>query len=78
MPRRLNDSAVISRAIEFINRNREQIVVDLAIMLAWIVGSTALFHWLSIYQWLHYLVLFAGVAIYTRLTPAWERPSRKA
>lgn len=57
-----------------LHRNREQLVVDGAVLLTWILVTATLFRWLTLPQWLHYLVLFAGVAVYSRLTPDWERP----
>lgn len=51
-------------------------VVDAAVLLAWVVVSAALFRWLALPQWLHYLVLFVGIVAYSKLTPAWERPYR--
>ena len=43
------------------------------IIFAWIVVSAALFRELALPRWLHYLVLFVGVVLYSRLTPNWRR-----
>lgn len=60
------------RVISSVRANRYRIVADVTILLAWIVFSTALFGWLELPQWLHYLVSFGGVAVYARLTPSWD------
>lgn len=64
------------RAFAFLRANRDQLVVDAIIIFTWIVVSAALFRELSLPRWLHYLVLFVGVVIYSRLTPNWERSAR--
>lgn len=64
------------RLLAYLRHNRDQLVVDTAVLLSWIVVSAALFRWLSLPQWLHYLVLFVGIAAYSKLTPDWERPYR--
>jgi uncharacterized protein (DUF983 family) len=61
------------RATAFLRANRDQLVVDAMVMFAWIVVSAALFRELALPRWLHYLVLFVGVVIYSRLTPNWQR-----
>lgn len=66
----------LERLLAYLRYNREQLVVDAAILLAWLVVSAALFRWLSLPSWLHYLVLFIGIAVYSNLTPNWERPYR--
>jgi hypothetical protein len=64
------------RLLAYLRHNRDQLVVDAAVLLSWTVASAALFRWLVLPQWLHYLVLFVGIAVYSRLTPNWERPYR--
>lgn len=64
------------RLLAYLRHNRDQLVVDAAVLLTWIVVSAALFRWLTLPQWLHYLVLFVGIAVYSKLTPNWERPYR--
>lgn len=64
------------RLLAYVRHNRIQLVVDLAILLTWIIVSVTVFRWLLLPQWLHYLVLFLGVAVYSKLTPDWERPYR--
>lgn len=60
----------------YLTHNRHQLLVDAAILLAWMLFSAALFRWLALPPWLHYLVLFLGVVIYSQVTPDWERPYR--
>lgn len=64
------------RLLAYFRHNRDQLVVDAAVLLSWVVVSAALFRWLTLPQWLHYLVLFVGIAVYSKLTPNWERPYR--
>lgn len=64
------------RLTAYLSHNRQQLLVDAAILLAWMIGSAALFRWLALPPWIHYLVLFLGVAVYARVTPNWERPYR--
>lgn len=64
------------RFLGFLRHNRDRLVVDAALLLAWIVGSAALFGRLGLPQWLHYLVLLVGVGAYALATPGWERPYR--
>ncbi|MFP4591427.1 MAG: hypothetical protein ACLFMX_06325 [Halobacteriales archaeon] len=64
------------RLIAFLRHNRDQFVVDGAILLAWILASAAVFRWLDLPQWLHYVVLFVGIYVYAKITPEWERPYR--
>lgn len=64
------------RLLAYLRHNRDQLVVDAAVLLSWLVVSAALFRWLGLPQWLHYLVLFFGIAVYSKLTPDWERPYR--
>ncbi|WP_218055034.1 hypothetical protein [Haloparvum sedimenti] len=64
------------RLAAFLRHNRDRLVVDAALLLAWIVASAGLFGWLGLPQWLHYLVLLVGIAAYALATPTWERPYR--
>jgi len=64
------------RLLAYLSHNRSQLVVDAAVLLTWLVGSAALFRWLGLPVWLHYLVLFIGVVVYARVTPNWVRPYR--
>lgn len=66
------DRTPVRRALATLRRNRDRIVVDAAVLLAWIVASAALFRWLTLPQWLHYLVLFVGVVVYSELTHGWD------
>lgn len=62
--------------VAYLRQNRDQVVVDAAVLLSWIIVSAALFRILSLPRWLHYLVLFIGIVAYSRVTPDWERPYR--
>lgn len=64
------------RLVAYLRYNREQLVVDAAILLSWVVASAVVFRLLGLPTWLHYLVLFAGIAAYSKLTTDWERPYR--
>jgi hypothetical protein len=80
VPPDVSDRPVIERRhrrlVAYLSHNRHQLLVDAAILLAWMVGSATLFRRLALPPWLHYLVLFLGVVIYARVTPNWERPYR--
>jgi len=62
------------RLIAYILHNRDQLVVDTAIVLTWLLVSAALFRRLALPPWLHYLVFFVGIVAYAWITPDWERP----
>lgn len=64
------------RLLAYLSHNRDQLLVDAAVVLTWMVVSAALFRWLSFPQWSHYVVLFVGIYVYARLSPDWERPYR--
>ncbi|MFW6437314.1 MAG: hypothetical protein ACOCYZ_06745 [Halococcoides sp.] len=64
------------RLLAYLASNRDQLIVDAAVLLAWIVVSATAFRVLALPQWAHYLVLFVGIAVYAKLTPSWERPYR--
>lgn len=64
------------RLLAYLRYNRGRIVTDASLLLVWIFVATATFDWLSQPPWLLYVVLFTGVALYTRVTPTWERPYR--
>ncbi|MFB6235401.1 MAG: hypothetical protein ABEH81_07595 [Halopenitus sp.] len=69
----LGDGSVLRRSIATVRRNRDRLVVDAAVLLSWIVVSAALFRWLTLPQWLHYLVLFGGVVVYSKITRGWDQ-----
>ncbi|MGZ0746552.1 MULTISPECIES: hypothetical protein [unclassified Haloparvum] len=69
----LGDGSALRRSIAALRQNRDQLVVDAAVLLSWIVVSAALFRWLTLPQWLHYLVLFGGVVVYSKLTSGWDQ-----
>lgn len=60
----------------YVRHNADRLVVDAAILLAWIVGSTFAFQLFGLPQWLHYLVLLVGIVVYAQVTPNWKRPYR--
>lgn len=62
------------RLLAYLRSNRDQLIVDAAVLLAWVVASSVAFGRLSLPQWAYYLLVFAGVALYAKLTPNWERP----
>lgn len=76
MDRRPAIESRVDRLLAYLRHNRDQIVVDATILLTWIIVSAAVFRWLVLPKWLHYVVLFTGIAVYSKLTPAWERPYR--
>lgn len=68
------DGSAVRRVLATLRANRAQLVVDAAVLLSWVVVSAAVFRWLTLPQWLHYLVLFLGVGVYSELTHDWDRP----
>lgn len=74
----MSDGRVIRRRdrrlLAYLRYNRDQLIVDTAVVLVWIVASGALFRWFSLPQWLHYLVLFVGIYVYAVVTDDWTRP----
>jgi uncharacterized membrane protein len=64
------------RLVAYLRHNWSLMVVDAAILAAWLVVTTAVFQWLALPSWLLYVVVFVGVVVYARLTPGWQRPYR--
>lgn len=64
------------RLVAYLRYNRARMIVDVAVLAAWVVATTTVFGWLGLPSWLLYLVLFTGVVVYSRATPTWERPYR--
>lgn len=64
------------RLLAYLRHNRVRIAVDLAVVTAWVLVTWSTFAWFSLPTWLLYVTLFAGVIIYSRITPPWERPYR--
>lgn len=64
------------RLFAYLRFNRDQLIVDGAVLVTWILVSSAVFRWLTLPQWLHYVVLFVGIYVYAKLSPDWERPYR--
>jgi len=62
------------RLLAYLSHNLDRLVVDAAVVLTWMLVSAALFRWLGLPQWSHYVVLFLGVYAYAQLSPNWERP----
>lgn len=60
----------------YLAHNRNRMLADLLILVAWIVATFAVFGFLGWPSWLLYIVIVAGVIIYSRITPTWERPYR--
>lgn len=64
------------RLVAYLAHNRDRMIVDVALLTAWVLATSTLFHWLNLPNWLLYVVLFTGVVAYGQLTPTWERPYR--
>lgn len=64
------------RVVAYLSHNRDQLVVDAAVVLVWMIVSAALFRQFGFPQWSHYVVLFVGLYAYARTSPDWERPYR--
>lgn len=64
------------RLVAYLQHNGPQMVVDAAVLAAWLFVTTSVFRWLALPQWLLYIVVFGGVVVYAWLTPAWKRPYR--
>ena len=62
--------------LAYLRHNRDQLIVDAAVLLAWIVATAVVFRWLELPQWARYLVLFVGIAVYATVTSGWKRPYR--
>ena len=54
--------------------NRTRMLVDTAVLLAWVLGTWWFVAVLGLPRWFTYVIVFAGVLTYTRITPTWERP----
>lgn len=64
------------RLLAYLRHNRDRMLADLLVILAWVIATSAIFDFLGLPTWLYYIVLFAGVVMFTRITPTWERPYR--
>lgn len=64
------------RLVAYLRHNRERILTDVALLVAWVLATTTGFGWLGLPSWLLYLVLFVGIVVYSRITPTWDRPYR--
>lgn len=62
------------RLVAYIDHNKGRIIVDLAILAAWLLVASSIFGLLGLPNWLLYVVLFVGVVLFSRVTPTWERP----
>ena len=63
-----------TRLLAYLRWNRSRMIVDLALLASWLLVTSTLFGVLGLPNWLFYAVLFAGVIVYARITPPWERP----
>jgi len=64
------------RLVAYLRHNWSRMVVDAAVLLAWLFLTTAVFRWFSLPRWLLYLVAFVGIVVYSRTSPTWQRPYR--
>lgn len=64
------------RLVAYLRHNWPQMVVDAAVLAAWLVVATSLVRWLGLPGWLLYAVVFVGVVVYAQITPTWRRPYR--
>lgn len=64
------------RLVLYVQHNQHRMLVDLLVIWAWIIAAFSIFAILGLWRWLLYIVVFAGVIVYTRITPPWERPYR--
>ncbi|MCL9813037.1 hypothetical protein [Natranaeroarchaeum aerophilus] len=62
------------RLVSYLRHNRTRILTDTAVLVAWVLVVSSIFSWLDLPNWLLYVVIFAGVVVYARATPTWERP----
>lgn len=63
-----------ARLVAYLRWNRSRMIVDLALLASWMLVTTTVFGAIGLPNWLFYVVLFAGVIVYSRITPSWERP----
>jgi len=64
------------RLLAYLRHNGARMGTDLAVLFTWILLTASVAAWFALPTWLLYVVLFAGVVVYTRVTPTWERPYR--
>lgn len=64
------------RLVAYLRHNRSRMIVDAAILAAWVLALSTVFDAFGLPSWFLYVVLFTGVVVYTRITPTWERPYR--
>lgn len=60
----------------YLSYNRNQMLVDLLVLTAWLIATYTIFGILGLPAWFFYLILFIGVIAYSRVTPPWSRPYR--
>jgi 1,4-dihydroxy-2-naphthoate octaprenyltransferase len=65
------------RLLAYLRHNWSRIVVDAAVLAAWLLVTTLVFQWFALPWWLLYVVVFVGVVVYTRVTPSWRRPYKR-
>ena len=64
------------RLIAYLRFNGVRMVVDVLVLAAWVIFNWSLFAWFALPTWLLYVTIFAGVIVYSRVTPTWRRPYR--
>lgn len=64
------------RLVAYLRYNGVRMTVDALVIAAWILINWSIFAWLGLPTWLLYVTLFAGVIVYSRITPTWTRPYR--
>ena len=64
------------RLAKYLRFNARTMAVDVLVLAAWILVNWSVFAWLSLPTWSMYVTIFAGVIVYSRITPTWERPYR--
>lgn len=60
----------------YLRHNRELFLIDGVLLFSWILLISGISGWFDLPRWLFYVVVFAGVVVYTQLTPSWVRPYR--
>lgn len=64
------------RLVRYLRYNWSRMVVDTVILVAWLFVTTEVFQVFALPQWLLYVIVFGGLAVYARITPSWQRPYR--
>lgn len=64
------------RLVAYLRFNGKRMVVDVLVIAAWVLVNLSVFAWFALPTWSMYVSIFAGVIIYSRITPTWQRPYR--